>query len=163
MVSEMGKDVLGENLFLLVNMALQNQNLCKLLYYTVKDPFLQPDIENADELLLHRNILITPKIPDSPESKGSYIVFLVNGYDRGLVNYDIKTLSLYIDILCPTDEWLINNWSLRPFLIVNELEQMFDKLKLKGIGRLILLDQNLINAGEELSGYRLEFTNNEFK
>ena len=54
--------VMGENAFNIANKLMQNQRLCRLLKYQVRDPF-NPEYEDVDGVsLLNKQIMIMPKI-----------------------------------------------------------------------------------------------------
>ena len=79
----------GKNLILLTNMLLNNQDICKLVYYTSKSPLTEPDLAETD-FLMNKNIRVIPKIPDELGEKGSFIVVLFNSFEVNDVNQ--KTL-----------------------------------------------------------------------
>ena len=66
--------VLGENVFNVANKLMQNQRLCRLLKYQVRDPFNTEKYENVDGVdLMGKQILIIPKIFDDSTEKMSYV------------------------------------------------------------------------------------------
>ena len=62
--------VMGDNVFNILSKVMKNQRLLKLLKFTDNDPLKHPDL-TQDEIdkMLHKNILIVPKIPDEPDEK----------------------------------------------------------------------------------------------
>ena len=65
---------MGTNTFLIANKIMQNQRICRLLRYQVKDPFSDKydDVDGAD--LINKQILIVPKVFDDSTQKMSYII-----------------------------------------------------------------------------------------
>jgi len=151
----------GRNLISISNMLLSNQNICKLLYYTTSTPLSEPDLTDVD-FLMNKNIRLVPKVPDRDSEKGSFIVVLFDNFTVDPTNENIKIVSLRFDIICPIDEWMINESSLRPFLILSEIDQMFNGLQIRGIGKLRLSDTDRIVVTEDYAGYSMVFTNYEF-
>lgn len=153
--------VLGKNVVLITNMLLNNQDLCKLLYYTTKTPLSEPTIADT-EFLMNKNIRLVPKVPDELTEKGSFVIVLM---DEDLINEENEKttiVTLRFDIICPMSDWLINEESLRPFMIAGELHEMLDGTKVQGIGKLRCLGMKRIVMSDVYAGYSMEFTNHEF-
>ena len=73
--------VMGDNTFKIANRLMQDQQICRLLKYQTKDPFLkidpvtgkeQLDVDGID--LIHKQILIVPKVFDDNTEKMSYVI-----------------------------------------------------------------------------------------
>lgn len=125
--------VMGENTFLIANKLMQNQKICRLLKYQSKDPFLdkdpvtgkdQPDVDGID--LINKQLLIVPKIFDDKNEEMSYIVTVFDDFTVNQLNPEFKITTLRFDIACPYDKWLLNARSLRPYLIMEEIDKMFN-------------------------------------
>ena len=72
-------EVMGEDIFKIVNKLLGDQTLLKLVKYTDSDPLSHPDVPQDEiDKMLHKNILITPKIPDEDQDKNCYIIVLLD-------------------------------------------------------------------------------------
>ena len=57
--------VMGDNTFKIANKIMNNQRICRLLKYQVRDPFDTEKYENVDGLdLMGKQILIVPKFFD---------------------------------------------------------------------------------------------------
>ena len=153
-------NVVGKNLILLSNMLLNNQKLCKLLYYSNSSPLSQPDFDT--EILFNKNIRVIPKVPDFDEEKGSFVIVLLDQFVVDPANIDVKLVEIRVDIICPIDEWSINEESLRPFLIMSEIQSAFDGIKINGIGKLNFLKAERIVLSETHAGYSMTFNNYEF-
>ena len=155
--------VMGTNAFNIANKLMQNQQLCRLLKYQVRDPFDENKYENVDGvLLLNKQIMITPKIWDDSTEKTSYVVALFNSFVKNIMNPDYKIDSISFDVACPYDEWVLNGQSLRPYLIMEEIDKMFNGAQLAGIGTLefVRADRNVFTS--QIGGYTMEYQINEF-
>lgn len=155
--------VMGENAFNMANKIMQNQNICRLLKYQVKDPFNTDKYQDVDGvLLLNKQIMITPKIWDEDTEKTSYIVALFDTFTNNLINPDFKIDTLSFDIACPYDEWILNGHSLRPYLLMQEIDQMFNGAEMAGIGTLqfVRADRNVFTS--QIGGYTMKYSINEF-
>ena len=159
--------VMGENTFMIANRLMKNQRLCRLLKYQTKNPFSQvengkpqPDVEGED--LIHKQILIVPKIFDDSTEKMSYIVMVFTNFVVNAINPDFKLSSVRFDIACPYDEWILNDQSLRPYLIMEEIDKMFNERKLKGIGNLQFVRAEALTLTPQIGGYSMLYTINEF-
>lgn len=98
--------VMGTNAFNIANKLMQNQRLCRLLKYQVRDPFDTNKYEDVDGvILLNKQIMITPKIWDESTEKTSYIVALFDSFVTNAINPDYKIDTISFDVACPYDEW----------------------------------------------------------
>ena len=155
--------VMGTNAFNMANKLMQNQKLCRLLKYQVRDPFNEEKYENVDGIyLLNKQIMITPKIWDESTEKTSYIVALFNSFVTNMMNPDYKIDTIGIDVACPYDEWVMDGQSLRPYLIMEEIDKMFNGAQMAGIGTLqfVRADRNVFTS--QIGGYTMQYSINEF-
>ena len=154
---------MGTNAFNMANKLMQNQQLCRLLKYQVRDPFATEKYDNVDGvLLLNKQIMITPKIWDESTEKTSYVIVLFNSFVTNLINPDFKVDTIGIDVACPYDEWVLNGSSLRPYLIMEEIDNMFNGAEMAGIGTLefVRADRNVFTS--QIGGYTMQYKINEF-
>lgn len=155
--------VLGDNTFQIANKLMQNQRLCRLLKYQVRDPFNKekyPDVDGAD--LINKQILIIPKIFDDSTEKMSYITAIFTNYVVNQINPDYKIASIRFDIACPYEEWLLDEASLRPYLLMQEVDTMFNGAKMSGIGTLQFVRAQTLTLTGEIGGYSMLYNINEF-
>ena len=154
---------MGMNAFNMANKLMQNQQLCRLLKYQVRDPFDTEKYDNVDGvLLLNKQIMITPKIWDESTEKTSYVIVLFNSFVTNLINPDFKVDTIGIDVACPYDEWVLNGSSLRPYLMMEEIDNMFNGAEIAGIGTLefVRADRNVFTP--QIGGYTMQYKINEF-
>lgn len=161
--------VMGENTFKIANKLMQNQRICRLLKYHTRDPFFkidpitnkeQPDVDGSE--LINKQILVVPKIYDDTTEKMSYITAIFDHYVVNQINTEFKICKLRFDIACPYDEWLLNEYSLRPYLIMEEIDQMFNEAKMAGIGTLQFYRADPLALTPWIGGYSMEYVINEF-
>lgn len=155
--------VMGNNAFNMANKLMQNQRLCRLLKYQVRDPFDEEKYEYVDGLLLlNKQIMIIPKIWDESTEKTSYIVALFDSFVTNAINPDYKVDTISFDVACPYDEWVLNGSSLRPYLIMQEIDEMFNGAQMAGIGTLefVRADRNVFTS--QIGGYTMRYRINEF-
>ena len=155
--------VMGTNAFNMANKLMQNQQLCRLLKYQVRDPFNNQKYEDVDGIyLLNKQIMITPKIWDESTEKTSYVVALFNSFVTNIMNPDYKIDTISIDVACPYDEWVMDGQSLRPYLIMEEIDKMFNGAQMAGIGTLQFerADRNVFTP--QIGGYTMLYSINEF-
>lgn len=154
--------IMGTNAFNIANKLMSNQRLCRLLKYQVRDPF-EDKYEDVDGvLLLNKQIMITPKIWDESTEKTSYIVALFNSFSTNQINPDYKIDTIGIDVACPYDEWVLNGHSLRPYLIMEEIDKMFNGAQMAGIGTLQFVTAVRTVYTSQIGGYTMVYQINEF-
>ena len=161
--------VMGENTFRIANKIMQNPRICRLLKYHTRDPFLlqdpitkkdQPEVDGAE--LINKQILIVPKIYDESKEKMSYITAIFDNFVVNQMNPEFKISTVRFDIACPYDEWLLNGHSLRPYLIMQEIDSMFNKAQMAGIGTLQFYRADALTLSPQIGGYSMEYKINEF-
>ena len=155
--------VMGTNAFNIANKLMSNQRLCRLLKYQVRDPFDEEKYPNVDGVdLLNKQIMITPKIFDDSTEKTSYIVAMFSNFVTNTMNPDFKLSTVRFDVACPYDEWVLDDKSLRPYLIMQEIDNMFNQAKMAGIGTLQFVRAESIVLTPQIGGYSMLYQINEF-
>lgn len=161
--------VMGDNTFKIANKLMQSKKICRLLKYQTKDPFLekdpitgkdQPDVDGIE--LIHKQILIVPKVFDDSTEKMSYIISVFDDFTVNQLNPDFKVSTVRFDIACPYDEWILNGNSLRPYLIMEEIDTLFNGKKLAGIGNLQFYRADNLTLSPYIGGYSMRYKINEF-
>ncbi len=155
--------VMGTNTFRIANKLMSNKRLCRLLKYQVRDPFNEekyPDVDGAD--LINKQILIVPKIFDDSTEKMSYVTALFSNFVVNQFNPEFKISTIRFDIACPYEEWLLDDHSLRPYLIMQEIDEMFNEAKMAGIGTLQFVRADALTLSPWIGGYSMVYQINEF-
>lgn len=154
--------VMGMNTFKIANKLMTNKRICRLLKYQVRDPFSDkyPDVDGAE--LINKQILIIPKIYDDSTEKMSYITAIFDDFVVNQLNPEFKMATIRFDIACPYDEWILNEQSLRPYLLMQEIDTMFNESKLAGIGTLQFYRADNLTLSPWIGGYSMRYKINEF-
>lgn len=155
--------VMGDNTFKIANKLMSNKDLCRLLKYQVRDPLNKekyPDVDGAE--LINRQILIVPKIFDDSTEKMSYVTALFSNFVVNQLNPEFKISTIRFDIACPYEEWLLDGRTLRPYLIMEEIDKMFNEAKMQGIGTLQFYRADALTLSPWIGGYSMVYQINEF-
>ena len=153
----------GDNLFIIANKILADDDICKLLYFTDSNPLSHDNLsEDEKSALLNKNILLVPKVPENDDIKGSYILILYDGFNQNLVNPQFKDADLLFIIVCPPENWIINESSLRPFMIMSRVDELFGNKKIANIGNLQFVKADRFVLNSQLTGYGLTYSTYEF-
>lgn len=155
--------VMGDNTFRIANKLMNNQTICRLLKYQVRDPLNTEKYKDVDGTeLINKQILIIPKIFDDSTEKMSYITAIFDDFVVNMLNPEFKTSTVRFDIACPYDEWLLDAHTLRPYLIMQEIDAMFNESKLAGIGTLQFHRADNLTLSPWIGGYSMRYKINEF-
>ena len=155
--------VMGTNTFEIANRIMQDQTICRLLKYPVRDALNKdkyPDVDGVD--LINKQILIVPKIYDDSTEKMSYITAIFDNFIVNTLNPEFKLTTLRFDIACPYEEWLLDEKTLRPYLIMQRIDNLFNESRLAGIGTLQFQRADNLTLSPWLGGYSLRYKINEF-
>lgn len=153
---------MGENLFKVTNKLVTNQRLCRLLKYQDPDPLDEEKHENVNGVdLLHKQIVLIPKYPEDG-IEYSWVLAIFDNYTINPSNPDFKLTRIRFDIVCPYTEWIINENNLRPYLIMEEIDKMFNQAKLSGIGNLQFTHSTPLVLSPQVGGYSMYYQINEF-
>ena len=154
--------VMGDNTFKIADKLASNQRLCRLLNSQVRNPF-STEYEDVDGLdLLGKQILMVPKIYDASNEKMSFVVAVFDFFSVNAFNPDFKTSTIRFDIACPYDEWVLDETSLRPSLIMQEIDNMFNGKKLSGIGNLQFNRADALTLSPQIGGYSIKYKIDDF-
>jgi hypothetical protein len=149
---------LGTNLIKMAELVLQNSRLCRLLKYTDEDP-LSEDIHPIDpsrKSILHNNIKVVPLVNEEENNTESTIVLIFN---EGEVADNKEFKDLFFDVLVyvPLSEWILNDVSLRPFLIMSEIEKSLKNKRVESLGTIEYLGFSLSLITDIMSCYKMRF------
>ena len=117
-------------------------------------------MDGAD--LINKQILIIPKIYDGSNEKMSYITAIFDDFVVNQMNPEFKVSTVRFDIACPYDEWLLDEQSLRPYLLMQEVDTMFNQAKMAGIGNLQFYRADALTLSPQIGGYSMRYKINEF-
>lgn len=148
---------LEKDLRLITNMMLKNDRLKKLLYYTTPDCMNKPVLTEDESLsLFGKNIKLVPKLYVD-NSVLNYIIINFDNFTLNDTNPEFRDNAIEFDIVCHFDQWQLKDFQLRPYRIAAEIDSMFDKKHLTGIGRLEFVGANQMNLTDEYAGFCLMY------
>lgn len=149
---------IGANLQKIMTRLFANQNLLKLLYYTDKDPYSQPDLtqEQIRKEIYEKLIKITPRVGPK-ETAHSILVIKVSKGLTDSSNTEFKNISIDVESFVPLTQWIIKDDNLRPFAIMGEVQKSLDGKKINGLGKMVGGDFALNFLTEEISAYEQKF------
>ena len=141
---------------LIVNKMFKNERLKRLLYYTSRDALNKPNV-TADQTieLIKKNIKIVPKLYVDGEVL-NYILITFNNFTPS-GNPEFRDNIIEFDIICHYDQWQLQDFALRPYKIAAEIDSMFDKTHLTGIGELQFLGATQTIINDEFAGVCLMY------
>lgn len=149
---------IGQNLQKIMTRLFKNQRLLKLLYYTDKDPYSQPDLtqEQIQKEIYEKLIKIIPRVGPK-ETAHSIIVIKVNRGSNNSDNSEFEDISLTVETFVPLTQWIIKDENLRPFAIMGEIQKSLNGKTINGLGKMVGGDFSLNFLTEEISAYEQEF------
>ena len=149
---------LGPNLQKIVVRLQSNQKLLKLLYYSDKDPYSQPDLtpEQIQNEVFEKLIKVVPRVGPKETAQSLISLRVVNGMtNRG--NSEFRDIGLGIEVFVPLTQWAIKDSNLRPFSIMGEIQKTLNGKIINGMGKIQGGDFSLNFLTEEISCYEMTF------
>ena len=141
---------------IITNMMLKNNRLKKLLYHTTKDCLKKPKLtEDQTVELIGKNIKMVAKLTVDG-SVLNYIIVTFDNFTR-TENPEFRDNIIEFDIICHFDQWQLQDFQLRPYMIAAEIDTMFNEKHLTGIGTLNFLGANQIILTDEFAGLCLMY------
>ncbi len=159
----------------LADRIMEDQDLCKLIYYPHSRPLDQPDVNGYNTILDKRLLLFTPKIPlagekEETQDDGTYVMIRPTRLKPTRGGHYIVSLLIF-DIYCHKDIRVIyykddNGKTIkgdRALLIMDKIEDIINSVDI-GIGK-----DNLDEVGEiynrnvTFSGYGIGYVNVDFR
>ncbi len=148
---------IDKDMELLVNHFLKNDRLLKLLYYDTPNALSQPQVPQDKALAMFgKQIKIVPKLKvDQPEF--CYIIISFDNFTPNMTNPEFRDNIISFDIICHFDQWNLGDFALRPYKIAAEIDSMFNKKRLTGIGTVDFIGANQIVLSDEFAGLTLMY------
>ena len=133
---------LEKDMEIITSTMMKNERLKKLLYYTTKDCMDKPNLTEKQNIeLFGKNIKLVPKLYVDG-SVENYIIVSFDNFTKNATNPEFRDNIIEFDIICHFDQWQLQDFQLRPIRIAAELDTMFDKKHLTGIGVLEFMGAN---------------------
>lgn len=160
---------LNDDIRQLADKILENQDLCKLIYYPDSDPLDQSSVNGKREILDKRLLLFTPKLPLAKET-GTFVIIRPSPMRPSKGEYYIKT-TLRFYIYCHKDIRDIYYYDSygddkkgdRALLIVDKIEEFMQNIGLS-IGKENFggVDE-IANNDSTFSGYVVSYFDVDFR
>ena len=96
------------------------------------------------------------KMPEHEQVK-SYLIFSFDNFRPNKKNPEFRDCTVYIDVLCHSDNWDLGNFRVRPLKICGYIDGILNKARLSGIGTFQFLGCNELVLDETLSGYTMTY------
>jgi hypothetical protein len=147
----------GSNLRKILNKILKNDTLIKLLYYNSSNVDSEPNLTNEQKVALVNDLIrLYPRLPKDSEFK-NYIVIQMDAFNTIDDDYLFRGFTLTFDVFCHVDNWIMDDYMLRPLKILHELDSMFNNSKLDSLGPVVFLGSDQIVLNEDMMGYSIYF------
>lgn len=128
---------IGVNLQKIMTRLFANQRLLKLLYYTDKDPYSQPNL-TQDQIkteIYEKLIKITPRVGPKETAHSILVLKVARGVtDNG--NSEFRNIQIDIESFVPLTQWIIKDDNLRPFAIMGEVQKSLNGKTINGLGKM---------------------------
>lgn len=136
---------------------LSNERIKRLLHYTTKDALKKPNLSPEQSIeLFGKNIKRVPKLYVDG-SVLNYILIQFDNFITNDTNPEFRDNTIEFDIICHLDQWELTDFQLRPYRIAAELDSMFDKKRLTGIGKIEFIGASQIILNDEFAGLCLMY------
>lgn len=147
---------IGQNLHIIARRLLRNEDLLKLLIHSENNALNVPLTDEQKENAFGDQIRIVPIVEKSEDIK-NYIIIQFGGFSPQ--NQDTSSIYkgyfLSFDIICNVDNWMMNDYTPRPYKIMAEIDKEIGQTKLDSLGPVAFAAANNLVINEEMSGFTL--------
>lgn len=148
---------IDKDMNIIINLLFQNERLKKLLYYTTNDALKKPRVGTEEMIsMMGKNIKNVPKLYVD-NSVLNYVIINFDNFTPNRTNPEFRDNVIEFDIICHFDQWTLEDFQLRPYKIVAEIDSMLNNRHLTGIGKLEFLGCNQILLTDEYAGLCLMY------
>lgn len=146
-----------KDLSIIIEKILSNERLLKMLYYTQKDCLSAPNLTFEQKLsLIDDKIKLVPKL-EIQEECPIYLIITLDNYKPNRKNPEFRDCTINFYIFCHPDHWHLGNFQLRPHKIAGEIDAMFNKQKLTGIGTVQLITTKNLLLNDQMMGMMMMY------
>jgi len=150
-------DDLDNNLQNIMITLLENENICKLLYYNTADALDKPNVENPLDLIstkFYNQTFIPPT-----ETESTYITIFFDRFDGVDGNPYLKRGRLFINVSTHRNLWNINS-GLRVVKIIAEIDKILNKQRVSNsLTKDFFGKMNYRPISELFNSYDIWYTN----
>lgn len=148
----------GKDLQLTMEKLITNDNIMKLLYYGEKDALKKSNLDAATKLsMINDYIKVVPVLPKDLEAKNYIIIQFDSFSPSGADAMVYRDFLITFDIFCNAQNWILDDYLLRPYAIMDELDKMFNMSKLNSSGPINFIGANSISINENLLGFTVAY------
>ena len=143
---------------LIVSKMMKNERLKRLLHYTTSDCISKKNLTEEESLsMFNKEIRIIPRLALDGDVL-NYVIVNFDHFTPNITNPYYRDNIIEFDIICHFDQWQLQDFKLRPYRIAAEIDSMFDRKHLTGIGELEFLGCNQIILTDEYAGLCLLYS-----
>ena len=160
---------IGKDLQIIIEKLLNNDNICKLLYYADKDALSKPSLTLDQKYSLlsdssaDSRIKIVPQLPKD-DDLGSYIIVQFDSFSPNSVSEIVyRDFIVTFDIICNIKLWTLDDYTPRVYALMHEIDSMFDLSKLNSSGPINFIGANSLVLNEFFSGFTLAYRIHDFR
>lgn len=148
----------GTNLQKIVTRLMSNQKLLKLLYYTGKDPYNEPDLiqSQIQNDIFEKLIKVVPRVGPKETAQSIVVIRMVRGRANP-GNDEFKDFMINIEVFVPMTQWLIKDSNLRPFAIMGEIHKSLNGKTIDGLGKMSGGEFQINFLTDEIGCYEMSY------
>ncbi len=147
---------IDKDMNMIMSKMLENKRLKKLLFYTSDDALEKADVSMEDTIgMMNKNVKNVPKLYVDG-SVLNYVIISMDNFTPSK-NPQFRDNVIEFDIVCHLENWQLKDFQLRPFKIAAELDYMFNKKRLTGIGLLEFLSAQEKVLSDEYAAVCLKY------
>ena len=148
----------GTNLQKIVTRLMSNQKLLKLLYYTDKDPYNEPDLTQSQiqNDIFEKLIKVVPRVGPKETAQSIVVIRMVRGRANP-GNDEFKDFMINIEVFVPMTQWIIKDSNLRPFAIMGEIHKQLNDKTIDGLGKMTGGEFQINFLTDEIGCYEMSY------
>lgn len=148
----------GTNLQKIVSRLQSNMKLLKLLYYTGKDPYDEPDLTQGQirDEIFEKLIKVVPRVGPKETAQSIVVIRMVRGRANP-GNDEFKDFMINIEVFVPMTQWLIKDSNLRPFAIMGEIHKSLNGKTIDGLGKMTGGEFQINFLTDEIGCYEMSY------
>lgn len=155
---------IGKDLQLIMEKLITSHDICKLLYYGEKDALSKSNLDADTRLkMVNDYIRVVPILPKDLEAKNYILIQFDNFVPDQTDAMVYKSFILTFDIFCNAQNWILDDYQLRPYAIMNEIDKMFNMSKLNSSGPINFVGANGMIINENLLGFSLVYKVHDYR
>jgi hypothetical protein len=140
---------------------LENQDICKLLYYDTAFPLEQPNIDDTWGSIFMKRVFPLTYIPTTQDTTGSLLSVYFSDISAEGVYF--KNIRLKFVVMSHHDSWMnMETGDLRPDFICEKIDEMFNSENGFGIGKILFESRREIYPSDKFAGYIMTYNITEF-